>query len=240
MERPKGSERLEKLKEENKRFELQSPYNFCDRWCERCAHEKQARCRLYQDEYERKLTCIAYGRDPDDSEVTAEILKQQYEPIEKLLEKDIEEYQIEIGDIDDSEFKEYERQDELAKNDSLTQTADQYLKKSHIFLEKTFINPQEIVPALKYDFETVAWYHTLLFVKITRALTGFHEAPNDDEFGLCDAVAQFSICKKATSESDSALRRISKVYTQYRAQIIELLALLSNIKSRIELLEQTI
>jgi hypothetical protein len=40
METDKKS-KLEKMREENARYERKTPYNYRDRWCERCADEKK-------------------------------------------------------------------------------------------------------------------------------------------------------------------------------------------------------
>ena len=64
------SERLRKIEAGNAKLERETPFNFCDRWCERCIPEKQMRCKLYQDELEQKLACIAHGKDEHDPETT--------------------------------------------------------------------------------------------------------------------------------------------------------------------------
>jgi hypothetical protein len=252
----KKNERLEKIKKENARFEKETPYNFCDRWCERCTHEKQIRCKLYQDELEQKLTCIACGREPDDPEITKEVMKQQFEDTEEKLEKFMEENEIDtstplsingeqgrtidLDNIDDPEFEKIRKHIEFVKNNPLDITAEQYRKKTSEFLENTFYNKKGIKSELIYDFETVTWYHTLLPVKLHRALCGFHEPVNEDEFGLYDAVAQFEVCKKAINESVKALRKLKPYYSNHKNLITELIALLHNMLSRIETMEEDI
>lgn len=234
------SERLKKIIEENKRFEKESPYNFCDRWCERCPYEKQMRCKLYQDEFEQKITCIAHGREPDDPEITEEVMRRQFEDTEKKIEQFMEENEIEIDDIDEPEFEEIKEDIESVENNPLDAAAEQYRKIAQEFLENTFYDKKDVKSELIYDFETVAWYHTLLMVKLHRALCGFHEPVDEDEFALYDAVAQFAICKKAINESVKALRKLKPHYLEHKNLIIELLALLHNILSRIEAMEESI
>ncbi len=95
-------------------------------------------------------------------------------------------------------------------------------------------------PELKYDFETLSWYHTLLPAKLHRALCGFHEPASEGDISLYDAVAQFQICKKAITQSVEALQKISNSYLSLQVQIQTMLALLHNIHSRIDQLEQSI
>lgn len=234
------SKRLQRIIEENRKYEKQTPYNYCDRWCERCSHEKQMRCRLYQDEFECKATCIAHGRDPDDLEITMEVLKKQFEPVDKLIQEFMEEHEIDVDDIDDSEFGEIRKHIEFVEKNPLKATAEQYRKKTHKFLEGVFYNKKNIKSGIVNDFETIAWYHALLAVKLQRALCGFHEPASEDEFALYDAVAQFAICKKAINESVKALRNLKGHYVKYHNVIIELLALLHNIATRIQKLEESI
>ena len=183
------SERLKKIIEENEKFEEQSPYNFCDRWCQRCSHDKQMRCKLYHDEFERKATCIAYGRAPDDSEIVKDIMRQEFEGIEEKLEKFMEENQIDIDDIDTPAFGAAGEHIDFLENNHLDLTAEQYCKRVDKFLKDTFYNKEGIVPELKYHFATVAWYHTLLLVKLHRVLDGFHKPAGEGEFVFYDAVA---------------------------------------------------
>ena len=234
------NERLKKIIEENIKFEKESPYNFCDRWCERCSHNKQMRCKLYQDEFEQKITCIAHGREPDDPEITEEVMRKQLEDVGEKIEQFMEENEIDLDDIDDPEFEKIREHIEFVQNNPLNVTAGQYRKRAHQFLKNTFYNKKDVKSELIYDFETVAWYHTLLMVKLHRALSGFHEPIDEDEFALYDAVAQFAICRKAIKESIKALRKLKPYYLEHKNLIVELLALLHNILSRINAMEESI
>lgn len=234
------NKKLQEILQKNAEFEKETPYNFCDRWCERCFHEKQIRCKLYHDEFEQKITCVAYGREPYDPEITEEVMKQQFEEVEEKIEKFTEESEIDFDDIDGHDFDKIKEHIKFVENNPLVTTAEQYRRKSHIFLKNTFYEKKGIESKLICDFETIAWYHTLLSVKLHRALCGFHEPVCDDEFALYDAVAQFEICKKAIKESINALRKIDPNLPYYHLEILELLALLHNIHSRIEVMESSI
>lgn len=234
------SERFKRIVEKNIKFEKESPYNFCDRWCERCLHEKQNRCRVYQDEFEQKITCIAHGREPNDPEITAEVLKWQFEGVDEKIQQFCEENDIDLDEIDESEFEEMQWRRETLKEHPLNLLGKQYLKVAHKFLKETFYDKKDIASKLITHFETVAWYHTLLSVKLRRALDGFYEPPSEYEFSLCDAVAQFAICKKSIDESVKALQIIAPFYPIHKNQITILLTLLRNILKGIEKLEESI
>lgn len=250
----KRSKRLEEIFRKNAEFEKKSPYNFCDRWCERCTHEKQMRCTLYKDELERKITCIAHGKDEDDPEITEAVIEAQYKEIEEKLDEYMHKFDIDLDnlDIDDDELDEegavdfedlppdIQKHIRFVQGNHLNATAKRYLGMTHAFLEKTYYNNKKIDPNFKNDFETVSWYHTLLPAKLNRALAGFHEPMSEYDISLCDAVGQFQICKKAIENSSAALRNIAKKYTSLHDSITPMLALLQNMLSRIELMEEEI
>ncbi len=247
------SERYKKIIEENRKFEQKSPYNFCDRWCERCLHEKQIRCRLYLDDLERRATCIAHGKDEDDLEITEAVMRAQYEGVEEKLKEAADRFNIDLDTIDIEELdeeqgidfrdlpKEIQKHITYVKQHPLPHTVEQYRKRAHAFLKDTFYDEKgHFTPEIKYHFETVSWHHALLSVKLQRALAGFHEPMCEGEFGFYDAVAQFAVCKKVINESIIALRTLKPNYPGQKNLIVELLALLHNIRSRIEILEESI
>ncbi len=243
------SKRLEEIYRRNAEFEKEAPYNFCDRWCERCAHEKQIRCKLYLDEFERRAACIAHGRDEDDPEITQAVLEAQYAGLDERLDECLDKFDI---DPDDPAFEEeIDKRDAVAfedlppetqerirsmENSLLEATAKNYADKTHVFLKKTFFGNDGAAPELKHDLETVAWYHMFLLVKVKRALAGFRGPAETEDMALYDAVAQFEICKKAVRESVFALRKIKDGFPGFAKQIAELTALLHNIGEKIEML----
>lgn len=224
------SDRLREILKKNAEFEEKAPYNFCDRWCERCVHEKQIRCKLYLDEFERKITRVAHGRDEDDLEMTKAVMDEQFKGLDEKLSEDTDRFGIDFDDFDIVE----ESDIDFVENNSLNAAAKSYYEKAHVFLEKVFYSDNAIGSKFKYDFETVSWYHVLLPVKLYRALSGFYEPAVEVDISLCDAVAQFEICKKAIKESIEALRRVKNDFIVYRVQIVELIALLHNIYNRVE------
>ena len=123
-------------------------------------------------------------------------------------------------------------------------TAKNYMRKIHDFLKETFYPKAESMAQELYnDYQTISWYHILLPVKMHRALRGLYASnrfDEEDDFGLCDAVAQLAVCKKAIKNSRQALNNIVQKNTQYKTRIRYFLSLLDNMFSRIELIEQEI
>jgi hypothetical protein len=203
-------------------------------------HESIGSLLYDQFNCEQKITCIAHGREPDDPEMTTEVMQKQYEGLEKILEEHEEEMEIDFDEADNPEFEKIKEHIKFVENNPLPVTAEQYRKKAQEFLKGTFYKEEEKYLALDYDFETVAWYHTLLVVKLQRALAGFHEPAHEGDLSLYDAIAQLEICKKAIKESINALRKIDPNLPYYHLEILELLVLLHNIHSRIEVMESSI
>ncbi|GEM_PF-3235280 len=237
----KISKRLRKILKENAEFEKKAPYNFCDRWCQRCHHNKQISCQLYLDEFERKITCIAYGKDEDDPQISENVLEAQHRDFEEKLSELADETGIDLdcSDSDEGEIgceEDFEFEELAGGNDPLEKTARNYSNKAAIFLKEIFNEKTRLNQKQEYDFETISWYHQLLPAKINRALTGFQEQLKEDYISLCDAVAQVEVCKKAIKESIKALRKIKIFFPKQQRQIIELVALLHNVNARLELL----
>lgn len=180
---------------------------------------------------------MAHGKEPDDLEITGEVMRRQYEGMEENMEKFMEGNAIEPDELDGPSQEEIDKQEELAENDPLNKTAGQYYRKARELLKETFYKKEADYPYCRPEFEIVAWYHTLLPVKLYRALCGFYEQSTEGDIALGDAVAQFDICKKAIDKSVGALRKIGDNLIEHQKQTAGLIALLSNIHSRIGLLE---
>lgn len=236
------SERLRKIEAENAKLERETPFNFCDRWCERCIPEKQMRCKLYQDELEQKLACIAHGKDEHDPETTEQVMLRQFEDMEKAIQNSLDEHGLELDFEPGEDFKAEETANprKPRKDDALVSAADEYLKRAHQFLKANFYDKKLAEPELSADFDTVNWYHTLLTVKLQRALNGFDDPDDEEDFALYDTVAQFAVCQKAIKESIQALRNIQPYYPEQKIIFVQFLALLSNVSHRIQKLEESI
>jgi len=152
------------------------PFNFCDRWCERC--KLSGICRVYQKEKDTEKRFIKQGIDPKSTKAMFLSITESFEETKKLLEKDMKRLKLKITEEDDKKFEvEEEKKDKLVKNDHLTQVSKKLafsLVKlvedlHYYFLEET---PKEIKEPLR-----ILNYYMLFFsVKIHRAiLSGIEE-----------------------------------------------------------------
>ncbi|OYD15756.1 hypothetical protein CH333_04960 [candidate division WOR-3 bacterium JGI_Cruoil_03_44_89] len=195
-------------------------YNYCDRWCERCPLRR--RCFLYAKEQKRIARHKARGEDPYDWKYIIQDVKENFDETLKLLHKFAEEKGIDLSALPEEKHKDYEPDDH-----PLMKAASDYLKMAQKFLEKLRQTIQaegidlaktvEIIPSAKSNigtlrkiaanYEVICWYHTLIPVKIHRALQSKMEI-NKDEFAQSDADASAKIAYIGIMKSMNALKAI--------------------------------
>jgi len=207
-------EKLKKIYQINSELEKQTPYNFCDRWCERCPLETRMRCSLYMDDVDRQVTNIAHGRDPDDLEIFEEDLQDQFNSLKEHIEPWMEEIDIaddegfELDQSDEDGWEKMQQRHQQVRILPLLKVVQQYSHKTHEFLKANYYYKNGMNAETKFEFEPLSWYHTLLPAKMYRALCGLADYNADgNEMELCDTIAQFEISKK--SIQDSAFAAVS-------------------------------
>ncbi len=232
--------KLQEILKKNAEFEKESPYNFCDRWCERCDFKIQRRCKLYLDELDRRATNIAHGKPEND----LEILKQDFEDQMEEMEDSIDEWAEEEGvdpfelEPDEGFVEEIRKKEEELHKHPLQKVTYQYMKISHDFLKEEYYSKQILTQDMRLNYEIVAWYHSLLPAKMHRALCGLYvpDVHDEEDYALCDAVAQFAVCRKSISLSVASLREIGQQNSQLKKRITLPLTLLHNMASQIDII----
>jgi hypothetical protein len=229
--------RIERIRKENERLKKKSPYNFCDRWCEQCPDSIQNKCRVYQVEFEQKVTNISLGRDPDDHEIIPEIFEAHFGNALQGLEDFAVEHDTDTDAFDAQESVEEEGETgRRVDKHPVTGLCDKYMGFAHKFIQYAYRE----YPAAKKETETIARYHMLLAVKMKRALTGILAADDKDEFGLHDGVAQLDVCAKAVTGSLEALRGLRQACPDLNKSCAGLIALLHRVSESIGELEENI
>jgi len=209
-------------------------YNYCDRWCERCAFTK--RCMLYAQEQEFAAMDpqAAEARDPNDPKYWGAIA-ERFMAVRRMIEEDCRERGIDLTltpeqkhAIDDSK----ERRDRKAEADPLSQSALRYMTsagdwfKTHrqMFQEKA----KDLVAAAEMELpgadplaeaadiadaaQVIDWFHMQIAVKIRRALDGIEREqerlgdPEDDPFGPDDPELREVMAEAARSDSDGSAK----------------------------------
>src|SRR5690606_20035640 len=175
-------------------------FNYCDRWCERCPFTSQCRTFAMEQEYER---AEQEGRDPEDidwdSFWTRVGLSFDNTPPEWLGEFDDDDRpEFDLGIEFEESSDAFERLlDERTDSHPLLPRAHDYASATHRWLRehaKGWASPPAGAPVsgaasqLREDdvhigdaLAVIGWYHTLIAVKLNRAVSGLLENDLRDE-----------------------------------------------------------
>jgi len=242
-------ERLKKLAEDP-RF-IQSIYNYCDRWCERCPFT--ARClnfALGEEEFDQ-----LEAQDLD-NEAFWKKLSQTLQVTLELLEEAAEEHGIDLDSLDNEEFEEEERSnDELARDHECCRTAKLYVEMvddwlnsardlfgqeeeevSHDELhEAVHTNSPEKDIGLLEPVEVVGWYQHLIYVKLMRAIRGELEEEPDilDEYPK-DSDGSAKVALIGIDRSIAAWGEIRNRFPHRSNQIMDILLHLEQLRRKVE------
>ncbi len=146
------------------------PFNFCDRWCERC--KLSGICRVYQKEKESEKRFIKQGIDPKSTKAMFLSMSDSFEETKKLLEKDIKRLKIKITKEDDIKFeKEEDKKDKLVENDELTKISKKLcLSLVKLVEDLHYYFLEEIPKEIKEPLRILNYYMLFFSVKIHRAI----------------------------------------------------------------------
>ncbi|MCG6918798.1 MAG: hypothetical protein LJE89_14785 [Deltaproteobacteria bacterium] len=242
-------ERLKKLAEDP-RF-IQSIYNYCDRWCERCPFT--ARClnfALGQDEFDHLET------QDLDNEAFWKKLSETFQMTLEMLKEAAEEQGIDLNYIDTEEVEQEERlNNELARDHECSRMAKLYSEMADDWLESArelFSPEEEEISAaellerldnslaekddgLLEPVEVVGWYQHLIYVKLMRAIRGellgepeiLAEYPKDS-----DGSAKVALI--GIDRSIAAWGEIRNLFPHRSDQIMDILLHLEQLRRKVE------
>ncbi len=224
---------------------IPSIYNYCDRWCERCHYTGQ--CRLFSVELNRKERLSG-----ENSNIAKDLQKSFAETI-----KMIEEYSEKFG-IDISPIKEI---DEVGKKGPLTSRVSfltaKYFQESSAYLRKLKAEIKssgtenavlaEIIPQnqgmnelleILECYEIIQWYHTMLPVKLNRAVSSSETIPDSEdeevEFSKRDRDGSAYVAYRSSIKSMAALGRIHSWTNTLKEETLNLIIDTGRIKNLIE------
>lgn len=221
---------------------IQSIFNYCDRWCERCDYTD--RCRLYSMETEQK--------GENDPEGNDDFVKELHQTLEETI-KLIEEYAVKFG-TDFSNVEEIQKKEPHVKQLSFLATkyfeeASGYLKKLMAEIKSNGIentaasavitqNPdmRKLLEIVEY-YKIVQWYHTMIPVKINRAVSAAARANTDDEeseYFMHDANGSAHVAYKSVLKSMTALGVIHSWTDLLKEETLNLIIDAGRIKTIIE------
>jgi hypothetical protein len=235
---------------ENPEF-IQSIYNYCDRWCERCPFTSR---------------CLNFAMDSEDfgnqeardinNEAFWQKLSETFQMTLELLHEAAEKEGIDLESIDAEEFEEQERlNNELAKNHHCSRAAKLYSE----MVDDWFDSAQEIFgheddePDLEMpedrrdtdpaealsDFgeavEVVRWYQHLIYVKLMRAIRGELDERLEppDEFPK-DSDGSAKVALIGLDRSIAAWGEIRNLFPHRDHDILDILVHLEQLRRNVE------
>jgi len=152
-------------------------YNYCDRWCERCAFT--SRCFLYATEQ-----ADPDADDPELRDITNEKFWRKMHDIfadtARIISESAAEMGIDLDSIDvTAEMAEHDREMEAAEQDELSQTARHYADTVEGWFRREFVTEHDVTTGADSTSEylgvgdaaeIIQWYQFFIAVKLTRAL----------------------------------------------------------------------
>jgi len=240
---------IEKLAEDP-RF-ISGIYNYCDRWCERCAFT--SRCMTYaldQDEHD----------DPQSQDVSNKAFWDKLHGIFDVTLEMVREKAEEMGiDLDAANLDEIARQDEhvheLAKEQPCSQAAmryaemvDDWLDSNRGLLEEKSTELQSLAQAnipgtdpanevvsIRDCLEVVRWYQHQIHVKLCRAASGMIRGSLDDlEHAAQDADGSAKVAIIGIERSIAAWAGLLSHFPDQEQRILDRLATLKRLLRQVE------
>ena len=171
-------------------------YNYCDRWCERCAFT--SRCLLYATEQEDPDAGDPEVRDNTNAKFWRK-LHEIFADTAAMISEFAAEAGVDLNAVDASEeWAEHERADEMARQDRIAQAATDYATEVQQWFAEEFIPEEQVhtdvvvAPPETFDVaaaeaaEVIRFYQFFIAVKLMRALSGAVGIPeenfDDDDF----------------------------------------------------------
>jgi len=208
-------------------------YNYCDRWCERCAFT--SRCFLYATEQADPDLDNPEVRDINNEKFWRK-LESIFRDAAELIAEWAAENNVDPESIDVSEeMAERERELEKAEQNELSQAAHRYATNvENWFREELGSNETvhhdagktseedyqqfEIEDAL----EIIRWYQFLITVKLVRALSGASETseePDDDDDLSMDFLSGFETMDDDDVDYDEVIARTARMDANGSAKV---------------------
>ena len=228
-------------------------YNYCDRWCERCAFT--ARCMNFAMTRE-------YDDDPETSDINNEKFWQSISDIFKVTRELLEESAEELGiDFDDIDFEETAREEgikeKMTENHECCRAAKKYYQMVADFFESEYSPSLQVVgkkhventaqlqksdvldgpPTLDAMVEVIYWYHHFIYVKLMGAVRGtLGNADEEWEDFPKDSDGSAKVALIAIDRSMAAWGHMHRFFPSHQDQIMAIIVHLERLRNRTETL----
>lgn len=187
-----------KITTANRNFFLKwLPFNFCDRFCERC-EEFQDDCKVYQDEIEFKTRCLIEGKDPNDMKVVFEHVGENLAKTMKMVQEMMERDGVKIAKKDEEEYeKKQAAKKRKIRSYPLYKKSWPLAKKLVDFLENFenfFEQKPWILACVQNEIREISFYCHLVSIKGYRAMDSKIEKEEDkDDFPRSDSMVSAAL-----------------------------------------------
>jgi hypothetical protein len=235
---------------ENPEF-IQSIYNYCDRWCERCPFT--SRCLNFAMDSEEFGDQEAHDIN---NEAFWQRLTETFQMTLELLHEAAEEEGIDLESIDAKEFEEQEKLNkELAKNHQCSRAAKLYSEMVDDWFDSAQdifgheddepdlevsadmgdVDPAEGISDFGEAVEVVRWYQHLIYVKLMRAIRGELDERLEilDEFPK-DSDGSAKVALIALDRSIAAWGEIRNLFPHRNNDILDILVHLEQLRRNAE------
>lgn len=229
-------------------------YNYCDRWCERCAFS--SRCFLYATETADPDLDAPDVRDLNNVKFWRK-LESIFKDANELIKKCAAEAGIDLDAIDQSEVAAaHDQETEDARRDEFSVLARNYARTVDTWFENELVAAEQLDDDAQFQaksagieidaheaFEVIRWYQFFIAAKVFRALLGSDDElrgvyPDDIGNGInpaqTDANGSAKIALIAIDRSLGAWRIIQSCVPAKQKSIAPLMAVLEDLRSGIE------
>ena len=222
-------------------------YNYCDRWCERCAFT--AKCAVYEN-----TSNLTPGQNDISNKAFWDNLSNNFTDAIQMLADAAKKHGIEIQPLTEQEEKEFKTQKDagrakadkepviqlakkyskiaialLEKSELLKQSAKEILEHTQLGI-KTIAQAKQEVADLNDCLEVVQWYIFQVHVKFLRAMP-MNAADKIDKFFTNDSNGSAKVALIAADRSLLAWQKILQILPDTEDDILPLLSLLQQIQA---------
>jgi hypothetical protein len=224
-------------------------YNYCDRWCERCAFS--ARCSVYAIERE--------DEQPESGDINSDSLWRKLASVltqtKELIMMWAKEHNVDLSDNSLVEIdKERTTRKQHARSHRLATVAEKYASAVTKFFEEEFKPLDTVVDTadshsdtveetdcVKEAIDVIQWYQFLIAVKMMRGLMSredeeAEDSLNDEDFKFPkDSDGSIKVALIAMDRSINAWRMLQLLEPELFEPINVLIATLENLRTKTEL-----
>jgi hypothetical protein len=199
------------------------PYNYCDRWCERCRIDK-SRCLLYQAEMDERLHREIDGRgEPTPDEMMRKMADDVQLAI-RLVQEQAKEMGLDLEEAAKGAPAPREAREARKESGPMVRDGAAIAGATAAFL-------REHAPEIPQEAAVLRRLHLLPGPKLARAIS---QDETDDEVSTADAILQAQAAHRALGEMIATFEAAGKKKPALLDGVLELLALVRRLQKEIE------